>query len=518
MQKPALGRLTEKNKQPPAPADQSPITTPPPPNAASGSALTPDPSSSGSELDSSSGEKSPPRKKSRSRSKKSLSLLQKEIKSVRTAIPLLQKLSSLVTTLNNAVSRLDSSNQSSHRHRPSNLFGRSSHASSVLPSIADNAKPPAPPKQSSPRPPSQPPAFSVPPLTITGTNPSPTTDVTKRWPWVDKNHIEQIINGKFDINNLPKLFRDEQSRREHSTQTVTGVLFPLAGGSVEIIPGTARLQNVFHSLPTFLSAFLVYVSIRATYAPEYGTTIPLWIERLSNYTAKGSWPPVLAYAIEYFQTHQSAPATKWLETDGELISLHFAFARQLQPSPSRPASSKKSIGNNRDLSQYGCKNFNHPTGRKYSQFHEGSTCCRKAARISPNRSITPGHLPPSPSHSKPLSPENHSTSPHAPTVSPKHNPRLTLPHPHTIRPIITPPPPPLPPCDPSLPPNSLSPQGIPAVTHTPFLTPFLTTGQHHSPRPKTTPHLPLVTPCDPSLPPNSLCPQGIPITPTHHSP
>jgi hypothetical protein len=97
----------------------------------------------------------------------------------------------------------------------------------------------------------------------------------KRWPWVDKNHIKQIIDSEFDINNLPKLFRHEQSRQKHSTQTVAGVLLPLAGGSAKIISGTTGLQNAFHSLPTFLSAFLVYVSIRATYAPEYGTTIHL---------------------------------------------------------------------------------------------------------------------------------------------------------------------------------------------------------------------------------------------------
>src|SRR5579859_2350397 len=307
---------------------QHPSTAPPPPNAASSSASIPDPSPdplSSSELDSSSSEESPLRKKSRSRSKKSSSLSRKEIKSICTAILLLQKLSSLVTTLNNAISCLVSSNQGTHRHRPSNQSGRSSHASSVLPIIADNANPPTLPKQSSPPPPSRFPAVIVHPTTITGTDPSPTTDATKRWPWVDTNHINQIIDGEFDINNLPKLFHDEQSPRKHSTQTVAGVLFPLAGGPSEIIPGTARLQNIFHSLPTFLSAFLVYVSIRATYAPEYGTTIPLWIERLSNYTAKGSWPPVLTYAIEYFQTHQSAPAEKWLETDGELISLHFAL-------------------------------------------------------------------------------------------------------------------------------------------------------------------------------------------------
>jgi hypothetical protein len=122
---------------------------------------------------------------SRPGSEESSSLSWKEIKSVRTAIPLLQKLSSLVTTLNITVSRLDSSNQGSHRHRPSGQSRRPSHTSSVATSIAEDEQPPAPPnlKQPSPPPPSQSPA-------VTGTDPSPTADATKRWPWVDTNHIK----------------------------------------------------------------------------------------------------------------------------------------------------------------------------------------------------------------------------------------------------------------------------------------------------------------------------------------
>src|SRR5579859_6578189 len=92
-------------------------TAPPPPNATSGSASIPDPSpdpSPSSELDSSSTEESLLRKKSRSGSKKSSGLSRKEIKSVCTAIPLLQKLSSLVTTLNNVVYHLHAGNQGSH--------------------------------------------------------------------------------------------------------------------------------------------------------------------------------------------------------------------------------------------------------------------------------------------------------------------------------------------------------------------------------------------------------------------
>jgi hypothetical protein len=155
----------------------------------------------------------------------------------------------------------------------------------------------------------------------------------------------------------------------------------------------------------FLSAFMIYLSIRATYAPEYGTTIPVWIERLCGYNAKGSWPPVLSYAIEYFQTHQSAPPTKWLDTDGELTSLHFAFAQSSSHQPQRPPSPKKSTANV-DLSQYRCKNHNRPSGCKYPQFNKGQPCprqhvcynCGEVSHLSPNCLTNPGLPPPAPTH------------------------------------------------------------------------------------------------------------------------
>src|SRR5947199_528946 len=45
-------------------------------------------------------------------------------------------------------------------------------------------------------------------------------DVLSRWPWVDKSTVESIANGEFDINNLPKLHREEEPRNRH-TKKVT---------------------------------------------------------------------------------------------------------------------------------------------------------------------------------------------------------------------------------------------------------------------------------------------------------
>ena len=233
-----------------------------------------------------------------------------------------------------------------------------------------------------------------------GTDPY-SSDLYKRWPWVDKVHITSIIVGELDINNLPKLFRDDQSRRKHNIQTATGMLFPLGGGPAEFVQSQTKLQTVFHNLATFLSAFMIYISIRATFAPEYGSTMSIWVERIISYNAKGSWPPVLAYIIDFFQRHQNAPAAKWLEIDGELVALHFSFANSATNLAHTPKSPTKTVTQVPRKVQERCKNFNRPNGCTFPASHNGRTCprshvcwgCGDANHVSANCTIKPG-LPP----------------------------------------------------------------------------------------------------------------------------
>jgi len=234
-----------------------------------------------------------------------------------------------------------------------------------------------------------------------GTDPY-SSDLYKRWPWVDKVHIASIIVGELDINNLPKLFRDDQSRRKHNIQTATGMLFPLGGGPAEFVQSQTKLQTVFYNLTTFLSAFMIYISIRATFAPEYGSTMTLWVERIMGYTAKGSWPPVLAYVIDFFQRYQNAPASKWLDIDGELVALHFSFANTTPSIPHAPKSPSKATS--LPLPKKGperCKNFNRPNGCSFPSTHNGRACprshvcwgCGDANHLSPNCPTKPGPPP-----------------------------------------------------------------------------------------------------------------------------
>jgi hypothetical protein len=233
-----------------------------------------------------------------------------------------------------------------------------------------------------------------------GTDPY-SSDLYKRWPWVDKVHIASIIVGELDINNLPKLFRDDQSRRKHNIHTATGMLFPLGGGPAEFVQSQTKLQTVFHNLTTFLSAFMVYISIRATFAPEYGSTMTLWVERIMGYTAKGSWPPVLAYVIDFFQRYQNAPASKWLDIDGELVALHFSFANTTPSIPHTAKSPSKAISLPSKKGPERCKNFNRPNGCSFPATHNGRACprshvcwgCGDANHLSPNCPTKPGPPP-----------------------------------------------------------------------------------------------------------------------------
>lgn len=120
---------------------------------------------------------------------------------------------------------------------------------------------------------------------------------------------------------------------------------------------------MFHNLARFLSAFMIYISIRATFGPEYGSTMSIWVERIIGYNAKGSWPSVL---INFFQRHQTAPAAKWLEIDGELVALHFTFANSAPNLAHTPKSDQDSHPSPRPER---CKKFNRSNGWTFPASH-----------------------------------------------------------------------------------------------------------------------------------------------------
>jgi hypothetical protein len=148
-------------------------------------------------------------------------------------------------------------------------------------------------------------------------------DVLSRWP-VDKSIIQSIADGEFDINSLPKLHREEALRTRYTWKTTEGYHLPLDGGKPELVIGPTKMQSAFKDLPTFLSAWLIYVAIRRAFSPTHGTPLTSWTERVIYYSQAGiPFLSILRYAIAYFQKHQQLLANSWYDIDAELVAIHF---------------------------------------------------------------------------------------------------------------------------------------------------------------------------------------------------
>ena len=222
-------------------------------------------------------------------------------------------------------------------------------------------------------------------------------DVLSRFYWVDKAVIQTIADGDFDIHDLPKLHREEDQRMRHNRKVTEGVHFPVDGGKPELVIGRTKMHSAFKDLATFLSAWMVYVSIRSSFVPERASALAYWTERVVFYAQSGfQWSVVLNYAIAYFTAHQKSPSDTWysVNTDRELATNHFTVARKTSvpetsnPTQSRP-SGKKSPSVpiqeqtcaiwNRPL--VGCnykERFGFPCPRK----HRCSTCLNSAHKAT----------------------------------------------------------------------------------------------------------------------------------------
>ena len=221
-----------------------------------------------------------------------------------------------------------------------------------------------------------------------GTDPhDPPRDVLSRWPWIEKSTIEVIANGEFDINNLPKLHREEEPRNRHQRKVIEGMHFPTDGSKPELITGRTKMQAAFPNLPTFLSAWLMYVSIRSSYSPERGPGLVQWTERLVFHLQAGfQWSVVLNYAIAYFLTHQNSPPESWFLVDAEMVANHFAIAQRsttsisaetavrVQPAKKSPSKTSASL----PIERQTCTNWNreHGSGCTWKEKH-GEKCPRQ---------------------------------------------------------------------------------------------------------------------------------------------
>jgi hypothetical protein len=106
-----------------------------------------------------------------------------------------------------------------------------------------------------------------------GSHPHPTTDMLSRWNWVDAATVQAIVNGTFDISNLPKLFRQYSDRHAHTVSTTDGLHLPADGTQPYVVTAKTRMLTAFPSLSKFLSAWSVYSSIRSAHKSEYAPAL-----------------------------------------------------------------------------------------------------------------------------------------------------------------------------------------------------------------------------------------------------
>jgi hypothetical protein len=226
-----------------------------------------------------------------------------------------------------------------------------------------------------------------PPAHRSGTSPVPARmqqhDYLSHWTWVERPCIEDIANGEFDIYDLPKLHRDEYLRNLHTTKSVEGVMHPLSGARPHVVQARTKLQSSFKNLDTFLSAWLIYVSIRMVYAPEYGPGLACWTERIVSYARLNyDFSTIVNYVVAYFQKHQNSPPTTWFSADTELHTEHLGNAAQRAVNTLRTSSPVKSSANpaspfkSQPISEQICNNWNRATGCKVKE-KSGNDCLRR---------------------------------------------------------------------------------------------------------------------------------------------
>jgi hypothetical protein len=226
---------------------------------------------------------------------------------------------------------------------------------------------------------------TVPIATLTGNDPPVVPDgILSRWPWVDRSLAEDISNGNFNIYDLPKLHRDEYLRNKHIAKSVDGVIHPLTGGRPYVVQAKTKLQSSLKDFGTFLSAWMVYVSVRTTFEPERGPGLAIWTERVAFLsTLQYEFASIVSYVIAYFQAHQNNSPEAWFLVDSELHSEHFGNAAQrtLNTIRSQPAKPLIKAPSYRPLTlipitEEVCRNWNRSSGCK-GKDQTPNTCLRR---------------------------------------------------------------------------------------------------------------------------------------------
>src|SRR5947207_11356366 len=92
--------------------------------------------------------------------------------------------------------------------------------------------------------------------------------------------MKVIDLGNFDINQLPKLHREESTCNYHLTKASERFQISLDSSKLELITTRIKLQSTFPNLQFFLNAWQIYVFMRTRYHSKYNSSLIFWIERL----------------------------------------------------------------------------------------------------------------------------------------------------------------------------------------------------------------------------------------------
>jgi hypothetical protein len=230
---------------------------------------------------------------------------------------------------------------------------------------------------------------TVPPP-VPGMSPAPPArpkhDFLSQWSWVERSMVQDIANGEFDIYDLPRLHRDEYLRNRYIAKSVDGVMHPLSGARPHVVQAKTKLQSSLKDPDTFLSAWLIYISIRMAYVPERGPGLAVWTERLVFYSRlQYEFSAIVNYVIAYFR-HQNSPPEAWFNADTELHTEHLGNSAQRAVIAYRASSPIKTTGNpkpigslsSKPIAEQTCHNWNRPTGCKIKE-KTGTECLRRHA-------------------------------------------------------------------------------------------------------------------------------------------
>jgi hypothetical protein len=196
------------------------------------------------------------------------------------------------------------------------------------------------------------------------------------WDWVDAETADSIVKGKFDLNNLPKLFRDYTDRQAHIILTTDGVHLPADGTRPYVVSTKTKMLSAFPNLAQFLSAWTIYCSIRCSQKPAYAAGLYHWQERLVHLArSHRNWSDVLNYIIKYFGRYQQAHPEAWFHPDPELITECFVVGDK------GPATILKSGRKSESSNSNICRNWNQSKclvketiGRECSRRHVCLDC------------------------------------------------------------------------------------------------------------------------------------------------